>query len=104
MGADMAIIWSVKFDFFLPSFHQYVADTQTKQLIGFSFEYPQHIFCLRNKQLENYLTLCMQESLKGTFTNSEDPDEMRNYFTLCIQETPKWVLLQTVKTQMKCHI
>ena len=25
-------------------------------------------------------------------------------FTLCIRETPKWVLLQTVKTQMKCSI
>ena len=25
------------------------------------------------------------------------------YSTLCIWETPKWVLLQTVKTQMKCH-
>ena len=24
--------------------------------------------------------------------------------SLCIQETPKWVLLQTVKTQMKLHI
>ena len=24
--------------------------------------------------------------------------------TLCIQETPKWVLLQTVKTQMKRSI
>ena len=27
-----------------------------------------------------------------------------NSITLCIQETPKWVLLQTVKTQMKCSI
>ena len=24
--------------------------------------------------------------------------------TLCLQETPKWVLRQTVKTQMKCGI
>ena len=24
--------------------------------------------------------------------------------TLCIRETPKQVLLQTVKTRMKCHI
>ena len=24
--------------------------------------------------------------------------------TICIGETPKWVLLETVKTQMKCHI
>ena len=62
----------------------------------------------------NYHTWCLPSSNLRNIKNFNKPIFLKIYsrsmkfqrisLTLCIRETPKWVLLQTVRTQMKCHI
>ena len=68
-----------------------------------SFEYPQHMFWLRNKKYN--FQLCTL--ILGPVSLSLSYKNMKSFspcITPCFWKTPKRLLLQTVKTQMKCSI
>ena len=68
-----------------------------------SNEYPKHMFWLRNKK-NNFQ---LRTLVWGPVSLSHSYKNMKSFspcITPCFWKTPKRLLLQTVKTQMKCSI
>ena len=64
---------------------------------------------IKNKLLKMHVIVMFWSYARGKCTNMMHVQNFVHFtcstpFTLCILEPPKWVLLQAVKTYMKCHI
>ena len=114
--------------FSYPSILPYVLGAQKNRLIETvhsSLKYPQHMFWLTNKKINLLITHSYLEAYEFNLflyllqysAHVNALERLRKcsglYKFCCLHmsyqpfvfgETPKWVLLQTVKTQMKCSI
>ena len=57
-----------------------------------------------NYTIDQYMLVSNRYGRIHQKDSGEQKHMLEGSLTLCIREAPKWVLLQTVKTEMKCSI